>query len=187
MAQSPQPNDYSEQEKITSSNAGPVSLSVDPGENDKPDPDMEEKVSDNRDNDYMLANGNDKDSEKDESVEMNHLVNKIFFEFDSVEISPDYIDDLNNTAAQLHTSADIKALIIGYSDSVGDKEYNLDLSMKRANAVASYLGSQGVPADRLDTDGRGIRHTELELDSMTDSMTPNMYRLVEIYLIEPEN
>jgi outer membrane protein OmpA-like peptidoglycan-associated protein len=47
-------------------------------------------------------------------------------------------------------------MIEGHTDSTGHPDRNLMLSQKRAEAVKSYLVSTaGVPADRLQTDGKG--------------------------------
>jgi OOP family OmpA-OmpF porin len=46
-------------------------------------------------------------------------------------------------------------LIIGYTDSTGEVEYNLDLSLRRAQAVRDYLVETGVSPDKLRVIGRG--------------------------------
>lgn len=46
-------------------------------------------------------------------------------------------------------------LIEGHTDSSGSSSYNLELSQRRADSVANYLVSQGVPRDRLETRGFG--------------------------------
>lgn len=43
----------------------------------------------------------------------------------------------------------------GHSDNVGNYQYNVDLSEKRAQAVREYLIKQGVPAERLTAHGYG--------------------------------
>jgi len=45
--------------------------------------------------------------------------------------------------------------VIGYTDSVGSEAYNKKLSEKRAGSVAKIIKEQGVPADRVFTEGRG--------------------------------
>lgn len=47
-------------------------------------------------------------------------------------------------------------VVEGHTDAVGSRDYNLDLSKRRAEAVASYLTSLGVASDRLDARGYGF-------------------------------
>jgi outer membrane protein OmpA-like peptidoglycan-associated protein len=44
---------------------------------------------------------------------------------------------------------------VGHTDSTGSDAYNQNLSERRADAVASYLRSQGVAGNRLYATGRG--------------------------------
>ena len=46
-------------------------------------------------------------------------------------------------------------VIVGHSDSIGDEAVNRAVSRRRAQAVADYLLRAGVPADRLEVEGRG--------------------------------
>ena len=46
--------------------------------------------------------------------------------------------------------------VAGHSDAVGDKNYNIDLSVRRANAVVAYLVQTGMAADRLSAVGMGF-------------------------------
>jgi outer membrane protein OmpA-like peptidoglycan-associated protein len=126
-------------------------------------------------------------AEKGKEIEENRLVKKVFFQFDSVAIQSDYYSELNEIARQLDSSPEILALIIGYSDNIGDEEYNLELSTKRARVVASYLASRGVSTDRLRADGRGIRVTEAGAESSQETIDPDLSRMVEIYFIPPIN
>ena len=45
--------------------------------------------------------------------------------------------------------------IEGHTDNQGTDEYNLELSMKRAQAVYNYLLEHGISADRLTYKGYG--------------------------------
>jgi outer membrane protein OmpA-like peptidoglycan-associated protein len=47
----------------------------------------------------------------------------------------------------------------GYCDSIGDAEYNLKLSQRRAEAVVDYLEKEGVAADKLVAHGYTARLT----------------------------
>jgi outer membrane protein OmpA-like peptidoglycan-associated protein len=44
---------------------------------------------------------------------------------------------------------------VGYTDSVGNEDYNQGLSERRADSVRSYLLNQGVNSTRLAASGRG--------------------------------
>jgi outer membrane protein OmpA-like peptidoglycan-associated protein len=46
-------------------------------------------------------------------------------------------------------------MIQGYTDSVGNDDYNLKLSKRRANAVADYLKAEGVASSRMTVEGFG--------------------------------
>jgi OOP family OmpA-OmpF porin len=45
--------------------------------------------------------------------------------------------------------------VIGHTDPIGGLEFNQRLSVERANSVRDYLVSQGVPANVIQTEGRG--------------------------------
>ncbi|SFR84144.1 OmpA family protein [Sphingomonas jatrophae] len=47
-------------------------------------------------------------------------------------------------------------VVEGHTDSVGNRDYNLDLSKRRAASVVSYIVSLGVPADRVEAKGYGF-------------------------------
>lgn len=49
-----------------------------------------------------------------------------------------------------------KIMVSGHTDHTGSATLNYDLSRKRAEAVASYMQSLGVTADRLETKGFGF-------------------------------
>ena len=63
--------------------------------------------------------------------------------------------DINNTAAVLKKYPDSKVTVKGYTDSLGDPAYNVDLSQRRAQAVADELVKQGVKAENVKAVGYG--------------------------------
>jgi OOP family OmpA-OmpF porin len=62
---------------------------------------------------------------------------------------------LNQAVAELQQRSDIRVLIEGHTDNVGDREANIRLSKARADAVRAYFISKGIAASRLTTVGIG--------------------------------
>jgi outer membrane protein OmpA-like peptidoglycan-associated protein len=62
---------------------------------------------------------------------------------------------LNETANTLKAHPNLSLHVNGYGDQSGSEEYNLRLSQRRSDAVASYLIQQGVSPNRLIARGYG--------------------------------
>jgi outer membrane protein OmpA-like peptidoglycan-associated protein len=65
---------------------------------------------------------------------------------------------LNDLAKIMLVYPTTSFVINGYTDSTGSEGKNLDISKKRAKAVKDYLVSQGVDANRLKSEGFGIKN-----------------------------
>jgi len=81
----------------------------------------------------------------------------IHFDFNSYEILSEDTTALNEVAELLHIFFDAKLKLIGHTDDVGSDEYNIDLSLHRAQAVADYLHQRGISQKRISIDGKGKR------------------------------
>lgn len=79
----------------------------------------------------------------------------LMFDFDSDRLREASKANLDNLAKSLSKFGDSKLLLVGHTDDVGADAYNLDLSRRRAAAVAGYLASRGVPSARMEMSGRG--------------------------------
>ncbi|MCP1646791.1 OmpA family protein [Pseudomonas sp. GD04087] len=79
----------------------------------------------------------------------------ITFATDSANIAPSFYTPLNNLANSFKEFNQNSIEIVGYTDSTGSRQHNMDLSQRRAQSVASYLTSQGVDASRVSTRGMG--------------------------------
>ncbi|WP_104721640.1 OmpA family protein [Helicobacter mesocricetorum] len=77
------------------------------------------------------------------------------FPFDSLEISPRYNREIMDFANYMKENPSKKAIINGYTDSLGSEEYNQNLSEKRAKAIKNKIIEQGVSATRLEAKGHG--------------------------------
>jgi outer membrane protein OmpA-like peptidoglycan-associated protein len=62
---------------------------------------------------------------------------------------------LNQVADALKDQNDAKILVEGHTDSKGSEASNMELSRARAEAVASYLASRGVPKEQITSQGYG--------------------------------
>jgi len=91
----------------------------------------------------------------------------LLFDFDSDVLRSESKSNLDNLASNLSSFGDSKLLLVGHTDSVGTDAYNLDLSRRRAVAVASYLEAHGVSSGRVSTAGRG--ETEPIAPNSTDA------------------
>jgi OOP family OmpA-OmpF porin len=77
------------------------------------------------------------------------------FESDSATLLSSSLAVLDRVAAMLKDWPDVRVEVAGYTDSTNTDAYNQKLSERRAEAVRSYLVSQGVAADRLTAMGYG--------------------------------
>jgi outer membrane protein W/outer membrane protein OmpA-like peptidoglycan-associated protein len=90
---------------------------------------------------------------------------KLLFDFDSAELRPESITELERVVTFMGDVPFAKALVEGHTDSVGTEEYNQALSDRRAKAVFDYLTSRGVDPARLSSIGHG------ELKPIADNAT----------------
>lgn len=76
---------------------------------------------------------------------------KIYFDFDSANLSEKARSSLTTNAAYLKKNPNAKISIEGNCDERGSEEYNLALGEKRAKAAAKYLTTMGIAEDRIAT------------------------------------
>lgn len=86
---------------------------------------------------------------------ISELALSLFFDFDSFELNNRALAQLNDWIAHVDTSRIDSLLMEGYADEFGEEKYNVELSEKRANTVATYLNSAGINID-LKTIGKGM-------------------------------
>ena len=75
---------------------------------------------------------------------------RVFFEFDSSELTVDAQATLDAQAAWMMQYPDTNITIEGHADERGTREYNLALGDKRAFAVYSYLAQAGIDTNRME-------------------------------------
>ena len=76
---------------------------------------------------------------------------RVFFETDSSELTPQGRETLNKEAQWLNQYNRYAFTIEGHADERGTREYNIALGARRAQTVREYLVSRGVMAQRMHT------------------------------------
>jgi len=78
-----------------------------------------------------------------------------FFDFDKSVLKPEGKAKLDDLTGKLKDITLEVIIAVGHTDSIGTDQYNQRLSVRRAEAVKSYLVSKGVEANRIYTEGKG--------------------------------
>ncbi len=76
---------------------------------------------------------------------------RVFFELNSALINEETANVLAGNARWINTTVHGEVVIEGHCDERGTREFNLALGQNRAEAVRTFLISQGVDASRLRT------------------------------------
>ena len=80
----------------------------------------------------------------------------IYFDHDSANIKQESKPSLKAIADMLKANKSLKLYVVGHTDMTGGFEYNVGLSLKRANAVVKALVNEyGIAAERLAGKGAG--------------------------------
>lgn len=94
------------------------------------------------------------------------IVTNINFDFDRAAVRDDVKKRLSRVIQLLKETPELDVQIVGYTDDIGSVQYNLVLSLRRAESVRSYIVSRGVDAARLSVAGRG------ESEPLVSNATP---------------
>ncbi|HHY51151.1 MAG TPA: OmpA family protein [Alphaproteobacteria bacterium] len=84
-----------------------------------------------------------------------NMPSNITFAVDSARVQPQFNETLVAVGLVLKKFNKTIIDVYGHTDSTGSDEYNLDLSQRRAVAVATVLANQGVDQRRFFIEGRG--------------------------------
>jgi len=97
---------------------------------------------------------------------------RVYFDLDSYQVSPDAYPRLNAQAQWLQRYPQVMVRIEGNADERGTREYNLALAARRAESIRNYLVERGVSAGRIDTISFG-KERPIALGSSEDSWARN--------------
>ena len=104
----------------------------------------------------------------------------ILFDVDKTVVKPVAQTSLKKLALSLQNNPQTNIMIVGHTDSTGTAEHNMDLSIRRAGAVRTFLTGEGIDGSRLSTKGKG--ETEpIALNATADGRAQN--RRVEIVIV----
>jgi len=84
-----------------------------------------------------------------------NMPGNITFATNSSDINANFYPTLNSVSLVLKEYDKTVVEVTGHTDSQGSDEYNMGLSQRRANSVASYLIAQGLMPQRFVVEGRG--------------------------------
>ena len=109
-------------------------------------------------------------------------LNNVFFDFDKSDLKSESTAELNRAIELLNKYPNLKIEIHGHTDNIGNFDYNVKLSERRAYSVKDYLVKNGFNENRiLKVEGHGPSK-ELEPNTTKEGRTKN--RRVEFVISE---
>ena len=103
----------------------------------------------------------------------------VFFDWDRSDLSAQAISTIHQVSAAYKQKGSARVTATGHTDKSGPDDYNMALSLRRANAVKDALVSDGVPAGVISVVGRGESQP---LVPTADGVREPQNRRVEIVL-----
>jgi len=82
---------------------------------------------------------------------------KVLFDFNKAVLKPEAKRQLAGALQALKEQPSLQTQIVGHTDGIGSDAYNMKLSQRRAESVATYLTQNGVAKQTLRTDWKGKR------------------------------
>lgn len=77
-------------------------------------------------------------------------IDSILFDFDKASVRTSYVDEVDALGMFLQKNPSAYVLLEGYTDNSGPEEYNLALSLRRAESISNYLmDNHNITGDRI--------------------------------------
>lgn len=107
----------------------------------------------------------------------------VYFPFDSAELTPEARGVVQDAARTFAQTGEADLFLQGHADTVGNVEYNFELSRRRAETVQQALVELGVPRDSIVADWTGETNLPVPTE---DGVRLQENRVVSIALVQPE-
>jgi len=105
---------------------------------------------------------------------------KSLFDFDRYVVKLEGQATLDRLITRLQTASVEVVIVVGHTDSVGSDRYNLDLGMRRADAVRNYLVAKGLEPARVYVDSKG-ENQPVASNKTVQGRSENRRVVVEVY------
>jgi len=79
----------------------------------------------------------------------------VFFDWDRSNLSAQALNTIKQAAGAYKTKGSARVTATGHTDKSGPEDYNMALSLRRANTVKDALVREGVPATAISVIGKG--------------------------------
>ena len=109
------------------------------------------------------------------------ILENIFFEKSKSSLKKSSLVELNKVLKLMQINPDLKVQISGHTDSDGDDDFNLELSINRAKSVVNWLIENNIDQNRLSFKGYGETIPIEENNSITNKAKN---RRTELTIIE---
>lgn len=87
---------------------------------------------------------------------------EVRFAFDSAVVSADGRTEVNQLAAFMKRFPEAVVFIEGHASNIGNPDYNMRLSERRAKAIADLLTAQGIDSSRITSQGFGVTRLRVQ-------------------------
>ena len=82
-------------------------------------------------------------------------LNNVFFDLNLAVLRPESFPELDRVIKLMRENKEINIAVSGHTDNIGSDEKNLQLSIDRATAVATYIKQGGIDVERVTASGFG--------------------------------
>jgi outer membrane protein OmpA-like peptidoglycan-associated protein len=107
------------------------------------------------------------------------VLNDVIFEFNSHRLKDTSDNQWDSVISKLKSCKKCHFIIKGYTDNIGSKTFNYDLSERRAKTVCEFLASKGIPLEKMTYLGLG-ENNPVETNDSSEGRIKN--RRVEIII-----